>query len=230
MRLHVLQHVAFEDEANIGLWAKERGHTVARTCLYAKEPLPASRTFDALAVMGGPMNVYEYDQHPWLYREKTFILDVIEMDLPVLGVCLGAQLIADVLGGRVRRNPQPEIGWFPVTLTPEGRRNPLFDAFPRRFEAFHWHGDTFEVPAGATHVAGSEACRNQAFICRERVVGLQFHMEYSQASIETMIRECADDLQPGPSVQSADEILSDPTRPQSLTERLLPFLDAWAGA
>ena len=120
MQLHYLQHVPFETIAGIGDWATSRGHTVSGTQLFAEE-FTHPGDFDFLVVMGGPMNIYEEAEYPWLAEEKAFIASAVEAGKLVLGVCLGAQLVADVLGGPVTPGPQPEIGWYPVELTEAGR-------------------------------------------------------------------------------------------------------------
>lgn len=207
MRIHYLQHVPFEDLANIEAWAKKKGHDVTRTMLFQDEPLPALDNFDWLVIMGGPMNIYEHDKYPWLVREKEFISRAIAADKIVLGICLGAQLMADVLGGKVRRNEQKEIGWFPVRLTADAMRSPVFRVLPEEFVAFHWHGDTFDIPPGAIRTAESQACRNQAFVIG-KAVGLQFHLESSMDSIDHLILNCSDELKDGKYVQRPKELLS----------------------
>jgi GMP synthase-like glutamine amidotransferase len=206
MRIHYLQHVPFEDAANIAVWARDQGHAVTSTRLCEAEPLPALDSFDWLVIMGGPMNIYQHDAHPWLGPEKKFIERAIEHQKLVLGICLGAQLVADVLGGEVTQNSHKEIGWFHVSLTDQGCRAPLLKGFPQRFQAFHWHGDTFSIPSGAERLAESEACANQAFQYAGRVLGLQFHLDYSVESIEKMLRHCGHELSDGPYVQSAETI------------------------
>jgi GMP synthase (glutamine-hydrolysing) len=208
MRLHYLQHVPFEGPANIEPWAKSLGFTVAGTRLYEDENLPELNQFDWLVIMGGPMNIYEEDKYPWLGREKRFIAEAIENDKIVLGICLGAQLIADVTGGKVYRNSYKEIGWFPVSLTSEARDSNVFSALPESFIAFHWHGDTFHLPPGAARIAESEACHIQAFEHKNgRVIGLQFHLESSPESIQLLIDNCGDELVEGRYIQKAHEIL-----------------------
>lgn len=206
MRLHYLQHVPFEDAAEIASWVHYRGHQMACTRLYGGEPLPAQDQFDWLIVLGGPMNVYEHDEHTWLRPEKECLRQSIAGGKTMLGVCLGAQLIADVLGGPVTRNSHKEIGWHPVSLTADAHKSPLFAGWPDRFEAFHWHGDTFGIPSEAIHVASSVGCRNQAFLYTDRVVGLQFHIEYSAESIQKMLTNCSDELRAGPYVQDSDAV------------------------
>lgn len=225
MRVHYLQHVPFEDAGNIAVWASERGHTLTRTRLDLGEPLPSPDALDWLAVMGGPMNVYEHDLYPWLAREKEFLRETIDRGVPVLGVCLGAQLAADVLGARITRNAQKEIGWFPAWLTAEAASSSIFNTFPQQFLPFHWHGDTFAIPPGAAPIARSEACANQAFQWN-RVVGLQFHLDYSAASIELMLRHCANELDGGPSVQKPEQMLVQPKRIEDTRRLLFQLLDA----
>ncbi len=226
LRLHCLQHVSFEDAANIGVWAKERGHALAYTRLYKDEALPAQDEFDWLCIMGGPMNVHEHQKYPWLAREKEFISESISKGKVVLGVCLGAQLIANAMGAKVFANNEKEIGWYPVSLTPDAKSTSLFADFPETFMAFHWHGDTFEIPSGAIHVAGSEACANQAFVYDGRVVGLQFHLEYTPESIIAMVENCSDEIANHAGyVQGATELLSQHQHTEDTHALLYRLLD-----
>ena len=222
MRIHSLQHVSFENLANIQKWARKKGWPVSRTLLSAKESFPGLDDFDWLVIMGGPMNIYEETQHPWLAAEKSFITEAIKAGKVVLGICLGAQLIADVLGGKVTQNLHKEIGWYPVELTAAGEKSAVFASFPAQFPAFHWHGDTFAIPPGAVHLARSAACANQAFSYQERVIGLQFHLESSLESIQLLIENCGDELEPGRYMQSAAEMAS-PSEVARM-EKLMDFL------
>jgi GMP synthase-like glutamine amidotransferase len=208
MRIHVLQHVSFEDEAGIGVWAKAQDHSITKTLLYRNEKLPPTDNFDRLLIMGGPMSVHDEREYPWLVGEKKLIREAIEKGKTVLGVCLGAQLIAHVLAARVYKNPHKEIGWHGVSLAKEAGRSPVFNRFPKKFTAFHWHGETFDLPLGCARIAESEACLNQAFEYDGRVVGLQFHLESSEESIRRLIQNCPEDLADGKYVQRADEILA----------------------
>ncbi len=191
MKMHYLQHVPFEDMANIEGWAQDRGYDISRTLLYEDEPLPDRDKFDWVIVMGGPMNIYDHDKYPWLARENGFIKAAIQGGKIVLGICLGAQLIADVLGGKVRRNSHKEIGWHKVSLTPAASRSKFFKVLPKEFTAFQWHDDTFTIPPGAMRTAWSEACANQTFECN-KAIGLQFHLESSRDSIDHLIENCSD--------------------------------------
>lgn len=224
MRLHYLQHVPFEDLARIEDWARDRGHEISRTLLFDGQELPELDEFDWLVIMGGPMNIYEEDKYPWLAREKRFIREAVAGDKIVLGICLGGQLIADVMGGKVRKNPYKEIGWHPVKLTPEGQESRIFGVLPNSFMAFHWHGDTFEIPPQAIRAAESEACANQAFAFG-KAIGLQFHLESSMNSIDHLIKNCSDELVDGKYIQRPEEILSHTDRFPEMNGMMDHFLD-----
>jgi GMP synthase-like glutamine amidotransferase len=207
MRIHWFQHVAFEGLGAIEDWLLARGHTLTHTRFHAGETAPATVDgFDWLIVMGGPMNIYQYRDHPWLRAEKRVIRDAVAANKRVLGVCLGAQLIADAMGGKVYQNAEREIGWFPVTAVPEGAGSPF--AFPKDAVVFHWHGDTFSLPPGGVWLARSKACEHQAFAMGARVLGLQFHVEMTPDDVKRIAAECADELTPAAYVQSAQEIIA----------------------
>jgi GMP synthase (glutamine-hydrolysing) len=207
LRIEILQHVPFEGLGSMEAWFKPRGHILKYVRLYAGElptvagqgpggqgpggqgPLP-----DWLIVMGGPMGVHDEAEFPWLKAEKKAIEAALARDASVLGVCLGAQLLADVLGAAVTRNPHKEIGWFPVDLSAESASTWMGKAFPARFTPFHWHGDTFAIPAGAVRLGGSEACVNQGFLYGENALGLQFHPEVTPASLAALVEECGNEL------------------------------------
>lgn len=224
MRLHVLQHVPFEGPARIAEWAAGRHHALAVSHLYAGDPLPPIESFDQLIVMGGPMSVHDEAEYSWLASEKACIEDAIAAGRSVLGVCLGAQLIAQVLGAQVVRNPCKEIGWFPVEFTAEAKATPLCRGLPERFDAFHWHGERFGIPPDAVHLARSQACAQQAFLFDDRVLALQFHLESSPTSVAALCEHCADEIQPGESVQSAAEMCSAPERRYAQLNRMLEHL------
>ncbi len=225
MRIHFVQHVPFEDAAHIASWAGEHGHVLSCTQLYAGQPLPAQEDFDWLAVMGGPMNVYAHDRYPWLLDEKRFISETFARGGVVFGVCLGAQLLADVFGGPVTRNKETEIGWHSVHVTPEGQTHPLFQDWPEEATVFHWHGDTFTIPPRAVRIASSEACANQAFVFEDRAVGLQCHIEYTPESIGAMLEHCGEELVDGTFIQSREEIVEQMHRVESTRPLLYMMLD-----
>jgi GMP synthase-like glutamine amidotransferase len=164
MRIHYFQHVEFETLGGIADWIKLRGHSLTGTRFYCGEIPPAPDELDWLIIMGGPMGVHDTHQYAWLTAEKHFIDQAIDRNCRVLGVCLGAQLVADVLGAKVFPNPHKEIGWYPVNRTPEGRRAIVFRDLLSPFTAFHWHGDTFELAPGALRLAESAGCKQQAFV------------------------------------------------------------------
>jgi GMP synthase-like glutamine amidotransferase len=212
MRLHYFQHVPFEGLGSIEPWAKERAHEITSTRLYAKDPFPNLDDIDWLVIMGGPMGIYEEDKYPWLFKEKKYIDQAIVNGKIVLGICLGAQLIADVLGAKVYPNVYKEIGWFPVQKTIDTTETRIADFLPEQIDAFHWHGDTFDIPLGAVHIAKSAACENQGFIYDDQVVALQFHLETIEQSARDLIANCKDDLRSGPFIQSSEAILTDTSR------------------
>ncbi len=208
MHIHYLQHVPFEGLGHIAEWARLQNHSVTSTPLYDQAPLPDPATFDSLVIMGGPMGVHDTSEYAWLTWEKHFIEQALGLNKKVLGICLGAQLIADVLGARVFPNGKKEIGWYPLTRTASVQDTPWSAVVPEQFQAFHWHGDTFDLPAGAIHLAESTACRHQGFYCPEGALGLQFHLESTRESIELLIDNCGHELTPATHVQSADDIRS----------------------
>jgi len=206
MKLHFIQHVPFEGLGYIAEWAQMQGISCTGTKQYNGDPLPLLDAFDILVVMGGPMGVNDTDTFIWLNDEKQFIAKAIEEGKYVVGICLGAQLIADVLGSDVSPNKHKEIGWFPVELVGRSNSFPFF--FDKEIIVFHWHGDMFQIPEGATHLMLSDACPNQAFLFDKKVLGLQCHFELQKEGIEGLLENCADELTVGEFVQSADDIRS----------------------
>jgi GMP synthase-like glutamine amidotransferase len=221
MKIHWFQHVPFEGLGKIGPWLSARGHEITGTRFYAGErPGLAAAACDWLVVMGGPMNIYQYRDHPWLRVEKQAIRARLDAGARVLGVCLGAQLIADVLGAKIYQNAEREIGWLPVRATDGGEKEPL--AFPGGESlVFHWHGDTFDLPAGAARLASSEGCVNQAFAVGARVLGLQFHLEMGAEEVARICEKCADELVPGRHVRGAEQILAQTPSAEPGAGRLL---------
>jgi GMP synthase-like glutamine amidotransferase len=197
MRIHYLQHVPFEGPAHIATWASSRGHRLAGTRLHAGEPLPELSGLDWLVVMGGPMGANDEREHPWMRDEKALIEEAIAEGKPVVGVCLGAQLIASVLGAKVYRNAHKEIGWFPVRKAPGLPTSSAFAGAPAIFTPLHWHGDTFDLPTGSRRLASSEGCTNQAFEYRS-ALALQFHIEASEDSVRALLDHCAREIGEGP--------------------------------
>lgn len=230
MRMHYLQHVPFESPAGILDWASQKQQTITATHLYnPTDQLPAQNEFDMLVVMGGPMGVYDTCHYPWLETEADFIRHSIENDKPVLGICLGAQLIASALGAEIKNNPHREIGWFPLQINPALQSTRFNDVFSDNMLAFHWHGDTFDLPENAIRIASSQACKNQGFIVNEKVVGLQFHLETTPDSAALLIDNCADELDGSHYVQSKKEILGNTDSFLVIEESLARLLTVLTG-
>ena len=203
MNVHVLQHVAFEGVGSMSSWLVSRNADVRYTRFYESAKLPDLSQVDLVIVMGGPMSVNDESVHRWLVQEKEFIRQAVLLGLPVIGICLGAQLIASALGAKVYSGRYTEIGWFPLEAVVTGE-----DVFrlPSGVPVFHWHGETFDLPSGAVHLAKSDACENQAFQIGRNVVGLQFHLETTPESAALILEHCGDELVPGDYVQTDKNI------------------------
>jgi GMP synthase-like glutamine amidotransferase len=225
MKIHYLQHVTFEGPGIILKWAESKGYSVTATRFFRGDDPPLMEDFDLLIIMGGPMGVYDEHKFPWLAEEKQFISETINKKRKVLGICLGAQLIASALGAKVYPNAQKEIGWFPVKLTEAGKSSGFFTGFQEIFSAFHWHGDTFDLPEGAHRLAESEACRNQAFAYGSNVLALQFHLEVERENIELLVKNCGSELHGAPFIQSADQMLMINYEFDQIRNNMLRILD-----
>lgn len=226
LRIRCFQHVPFEGPAYINDWAVEHNHTLIITHLVEKQALPALDELDFLVVMGGPMGVYEESKYPWMVAEKAFIRSCIESGKPVLGICLGAQLMASAMGAPVVPNHWPEIGWFPLQKSEVGKNQPLMDEFDTKTPVFHWHGDTFGIPMGAKHLLKSEACVNQAFLVADKALALQFHLEMTPQALQGLIDNCGHELlSDEPFIQSASEILANANLLKKNNEQLAVLLD-----
>lgn len=228
LRIHYLQHVAFEDLGCIEPWALTNKHQLSFTQFYKSAELPQIADFDWLIIMGGPMGVYDEAKHPWLKTEKEFIRSAIDAGKIVLGICLGAQLIANALGAKVYPNVCKEIGWFPISILPNERQ---LLGVEDSFTVFHWHGDTFELPENSLLLASSKACTNQAFIWNEKVLGLQFHFEVTERSLSQMVYFGKDELQIEKYIQSDTAILANKDLIEANNQKmyqLLAFLESRA--
>ncbi|MBN2714743.1 MAG: type 1 glutamine amidotransferase [Deltaproteobacteria bacterium] len=226
MRVHYLQHVAFENSGCFEQIFTHRGDTISCTRLFAGETPPSLDDFDWLVIMGGPMSIFDEPQYPWLASEKHFIKSAIDADKTVLGICLGAQLLAHVLGARVYANTNREIGWFELTPAADLPYPELARVFFEPFPVFNWHGDTFDIPDGANRLGGTPACVNQGFVFEGNVVALQFHLETTPQSAKALVQNCADELDGSTYVQSADEILAPTDRFAQLNSKAAALIDA----
>jgi GMP synthase-like glutamine amidotransferase len=203
MKIHILQHVPFEDNGSIRAWLESRHADVTYTRFFESGALPKIDDLNLLIILGGPMSANDEAILQWLGPEKAFIREAVQREIPTIGICLGAQLIASALGARVYRNAQKEIGWFSVDATPSPSGS---FCFPERFLAFHWHGETFNLPPGAVLLASSEGCDNQAFQIGRHIIGLQFHLETTPESLRELVTNCRDELVPGTYIQTEEEM------------------------
>jgi len=206
MKIHCFQHAQFEDLGCINNWIDSNGHKVNYTRFFENDELPNTNDYDFLIIMGGPMSVNEEDKHTWLKAEKQAIKEAIDTNKIVLGICLGSQLIANVLGAEIYSNSDKEIGWFDISLTENTESNTILNIKSNDVKVFHWHGETYTLPEKAIHIAYSECCKNQAFLYNNKVLGLQFHLEVNNKSIDAMIENCGADLSNGKYIQSENEI------------------------
>lgn len=193
-RVGVLQHFACEHAGVFGEALRTAGHEVVHVRLDEGAAVPSAGAFDGWLVMGGPMNVDETGAYPYLAPERALLAELIRLDRPVIGVCLGAQLLARTAGARVYPHRPREIGLFDVTLTEAGREDPLFGLLDDPQEVFQWHGDTFDLPAAAVQLARSQRFEQQAFRLGRRVYGVQFHLECTLEIVDDLCRSCAGEL------------------------------------
>ena len=225
MRIHYLQHVPFEGIGSMEFYFISYGYQLSSTHLYLDQSLPKLHDFDWLIVMGGPMGVGDELQYPWMSKEKSFIKSSIESGKIVLGICLGAQLIAEVLGAKVYRNSDREIGWFPINVPEQVNNTILQGVFPQGIEVFHWHGETFDIPLPGVLLASSGACQNQGFIVDNRIVGLQFHLETTLDSAKALVENCRNELDGSKFVQNEKEILAQEGRFLQINQVMVTVLE-----
>lgn len=227
MRAHIFQHVPFEELGSIQNWLDGQNADITWTRFHEVPMLPTVKEIDLLIALGGPMSVNDEAELPWLVSEKAFVREAVQAGKPVLGICLGAQLIANALGGRVYPGPQKEIGWFPIQAV--NQTDSAF-RFPLECTVFHWHGETFDLPAGAIRLAESSVVPNQAFQVGRRAIGLQFHLETTADSLAQIAHHCVDELQGGPTIQTAEQMMSNGPRhyPEihALMRRVLDYITA----
>jgi len=186
----ILKHIAIEGPGTIGEYFQQKRYPCKIIELAAGERIPQDlQGITGVIVLGGPMNVYEEDKYPFLADENAFIAKVLEQDIPFLGICLGSQLLAKAAGAKVMKAPIKEIGWRMVDQTKDGARDPLFEGLMDQLIVFHWHEDTFQLPAGATLLSTSTVVRHQAFKAGQYAYGLQYHVEVTEEIIESWIKE-----------------------------------------
>jgi len=231
MRIVVLQHVPFETPGAILDWARRVGAHIDTIHLYERDALPSPENADLIVVMGGPMSANDDGSFPWMSRELEFIESSVAQGVKILGICLGAQLLARVLGARVYAGEEREVGWHEIT-SGEDFDGSLFDVAGEGAgfgKVLHWHGETFDLPAGARHLFRSRAYEHQGFQFDQHVLGLQFHMEMTPSILMDVATMCSDDLEPGKYVQGRSEILS-ANQPYVACSRYLErVLSEWTG-
>ncbi len=217
-KLLVFQHVAHEILGTLDPLFKNAGFRI-RYVNFSRHPdaQPSLDGYHGLVVLGGPMSVDQTSEYPYLLTEVRLIHQAIGHRIPVLGICLGAQLIAKALGGKVKRNREKEIGWYPVFLTEEGKRDPVLRHFDNKENIFHWHGDTFEIPAKAVRLASSPRCKNQAFRYGENTYALQFHLEVDEPMIERWLKV--------PVMKREIEALKGKIDPETIRRETLVYID-----
>ncbi len=208
MHIHCLQHISFENPGYIKVWAQQNHHNITYTYFFEDNfVLPDLKNIDALIIMGGNMNVDEEEKFRWLRKEKKLIKAAINARKKVIGICLGAQLIAAALGCNVYPGSQKEIGFYPVQFTDGALNHPLFNHFKNLYTVFHWHGDTFDLPANAQLIASSAICKHQAFLIGNNVMGFQFHFEMNETIINDMIKHDGHELEEdGKYIQSQQQL------------------------
>ncbi len=186
--LLVIQHVAHERLGTFEQGFKRAGCALRPLNIFERPSWPALDGIDGVVSMGGPQSVYDRAKHPWIVDELRMLRRAVDRGVPVLGICLGAQMLAAALGASVTKNPQKEIGWYPVMREPGAAGDPLLDGFGQTETVFQWHGDTFALPPGAVRLASSPLCREQAFRYQDLAWGLQFHVEVTEAMIRAWMR------------------------------------------
>lgn len=222
MRIHILQHANFETPGYILDWAKTKDHKVSFTNFFEAFTFPFPTDIDMLIIMGGSMSISDEDKYSWLVEEKEYITEMISKRKKVIGICLGSQLIAEALGAKVYDNKQKEIGWFNIISQGE---NDLKDLLPKEIKAFHWHGQTYDLPIACKRIFSSNATMNQGFIYKNRVLALQFHLEIKPEGIIDMMEACRSDLTEGKFIQSEKAILAEKAYFQNNKRLLFKILD-----
>lgn len=227
MKVHIFQHVHFEWIGILEEWVRSNYHQLTATRFYESFQLPECEEKDLLIIMGGPMGAMDEAKYPWLKEEKRCVEQFIKAGKKVLGICLGSQIISDVLGARVYPAKKKEIGWFTV-FNPESTRmpHPVF-TINQSQTVFHWHGDTFDLPEGASHLYSSVVCPNQGFLWKKQVLGFQFHFEVTPHSMIQMIDHGEHEIIPSPTIQTRQQMLEQQHFMQASNEKILKIMDVF---
>lgn len=220
----VFQHAESEGPGYLRTWMQAHGHTLDFVRWWERPVEEVDSRWSGCIILGGAMNIYQHRDHPWLAVEKKILGELLAKRIPTLGICLGAQLLADQLGGRVFQNSFEEIGWWPVDFSPQAAKK--IPGLPDRSTFLHWHGDTFSLPVGAVPLGESAACPRQGFLFDSHVVALQFHPEVDGPLLEDFCGSDSDVWPAGPWIQSREEILDQgPQFCGAANQFLDPFLE-----
>ena len=223
LKVLVVKNIGIEGPGSLGSFLREAGCEIEQVDLQAGDQMPRdAQNYGLAVILGGPMNCYEEEKYPFLRDELSFIDKCVKENVKVLGLCLGAQLIARALGASVEKNSKKEIGWYDLQLTDHGKNSPLFSGLPDSFKAFHWHGDRFDIPAGGVRLAQSALCENQAFIYENRALAFQFHLEIDGRDIGNWCVEYREELQRENGENALEQMLE-------ATKKEMPALTSIAG-
>ncbi len=226
MSVLIIKHIEIEGPGLIEDCLKQEKIPYQILNLNPNIRLPKPDSFTHIVILGGPMNVYEEDRYPFLKDEDLFIKEAIQRGKSILGICLGAQLIAKALGAKIFKAPVREIGWYDVSLTEIGSQDPLFSHFPKTFSVFQWHEDTFEIPNGGKLIVTSTAIPHQAFRYGENAYGLQFHLEVTEEMICEWVKTYEEEFESQQSSPSskAEILIETETKIETYTRRGMEFL------
>ena len=208
MRIHLLEHETEGISINVINWSLKNKHPLSRTYVPEAVTLPGISDFDLLIIAGGPQHIWKNDKLTWLREEKRLVAKAAAANKHIMGICLGAQMLANVLGGSVFASPPAELGWHKIVLTPEGEASPLLDLVPRQFSMFQWHSDHYTLPPGTIRLATNEAAENQAFVSTDgRMLGIQFHPDFDCSTIFNMVKDEDEPWPRGPVVTPRQELV-----------------------
>lgn len=208
MNILIITHAKFERPGIIHAWADSNQHSVQILAPYRDETLPAINDIDLLIIMGGPQSPSQLDAYPYLALEIDYIKECLIANKPMLGICLGAQLIAEALGAKTERSPHKEVGAFPIQLTTAAKQDVVFKRFQEEFTVMHWHYDMPGLPDGAQILATSHGCPRQVIRFKMNAYGLQCHFEMTAELIAGMIKHCKQDLAPSTYTQQPEAMLA----------------------
>lgn len=208
MKILFVTHADFEKPGYIETWASQSGHNTQEVRPYTGEKLPSAVTFDFLVVMGGPQSPLAIENAPYLNDEIELIKQTIKQHKPIMGVCLGAQLIGEALGSKTERSPNREVGVYPIELLDAAKNDPAFQNFPNQFDVMHWHSDMPGMSKDAVLLAASNGCPRQIVRYGEKIYGVQCHLELTKDLVKGMIENCPNDLKPGIYINTIDQLMA----------------------